>query len=88
MIGTGVLKASSNGAGQAKRNTNPLIAAPSDDAVYAAEESFISERKLVADTHKLARLRVRKEGLELQDWFDARDEAKLQRELARIASRI
>src|SRR5262249_32904440 len=48
----------------AKQNRNPLLAKPSEDAVDAAEDSFISERKLVSDTHKLARMRVRKEGLE------------------------
>jgi hypothetical protein len=74
--------ASGNGPGRpARHNQNPLLARPSEDAVDAAEDSFISERKLVADTHKLARMRVRKEGLELQDWFESRDRAKIQREL-------
>ena len=82
-INTAAPAISGSAAGRSKQNrsTTPLIAAPSEDAVDAAEDSFISERKLVTDTNKLARMKVRKEGLELQDWFDARDQAKLQREL-------
>jgi hypothetical protein len=73
---------SANGGGRpVRRNPNPLIAKPSTDAVDAAEDSFINERKLAADTHKLARMRVRREGLELQDWFESREQAKIQREL-------
>lgn len=72
-------KANGNGASQPKRVA--LIAPPSETAVNAAEDSFIEERNLEADTHKLARMRVRKEGLELQDWFESRDQARIDREL-------
>jgi hypothetical protein len=73
--------ASGNSAARSRRNPNPLIAKPSTDAVDAAEDSFISERKLVADSHQLARMRVRKDAFELGDWFEFREQAKIQREL-------
>ena len=80
-VDTAGAAASGNSAARSRRNANPLIAKPSTDAVDAAEDSFISERKLVADTHELARMRVRKEAFELGDWFELREQAKIQREL-------
>src|SRR5215472_10742855 len=61
--------ASANGR-QATRNE--LIAAPTEAAIEAAEDSFIQERKLTGDSHKLARLKIRREGTELTDWFACR----------------
>jgi hypothetical protein len=48
----------SSGTRQAKRDPNALIAKPSDDAVEAAEDSFISERELATDANQLARMRI------------------------------
>jgi hypothetical protein len=72
---------SGNGARQAKRNPNVLLAKPCGDAVDAAEESFISDRELATDTHRLGRMKIRKETWELQHFFDARDQARLNKRL-------
>ena len=56
---------SSNGTRQAPpRNPNSLLAQPSDDAVQAAEESFISDRELTTDSNHLQRMRVHKEAMD------------------------
>jgi hypothetical protein len=74
---------SANGvARQAKRNPDELLLAePSPEAVQAAEESFVSGRELVTDSNVLQRLRVRKESVELQDFFTDRAQRQLQREI-------
>jgi excisionase family DNA binding protein len=64
----------------AKRNPNELLAEPSIDAIDAAEQAYQSERNLAADTHQLARLRVRREATELEDWFQDRRQAQLDRQ--------
>jgi len=46
------------------------------DNLYA-----LTERDLATDTHQLARKRIRREGVELDDWFEARDEARRNKQL-------
>jgi len=65
----------------AKRNPNELLSEPSLDAIDAAEDAYRSERELATDTHQLARKRVRREGIELDDWFESRDEARRNKQL-------
>jgi excisionase family DNA binding protein len=55
---------------QAKRNPNELLAEPSSDAIESAEDAYKSERELATDTHQLARKKIRREGAELDDWFE------------------
>ena len=72
---------SNNTRSPAKRNPNDLIAAPSVDAIDAAEEAYRSERDLATDTHQLDRLRVRREAVELTDWFANREQARIDKML-------
>jgi excisionase family DNA binding protein len=65
----------------ANRNPNELIAEPSFDAIDAAEEAYRSERDLATDTHQLDRLRVRREAVELTDWFANREQARIDKML-------
>jgi excisionase family DNA binding protein len=65
----------------AKRNPNGLLAEPSIDAIESAEDAYRTERELATDTHQLARKRIRREGVELDDWFEARDEARREKRL-------
>jgi excisionase family DNA binding protein len=61
---------------------NQLLAEPSAEVIESAEQAYVSDRELVADTNKLQRMKIRKEAIELQDFFDARDGAQLEKEFA------
>jgi excisionase family DNA binding protein len=67
---------------QAKPNPNQLLAEPSAEVIESAEQAYVSDRELVADTNRLQRMKIRKEAIELQDFFDAREEAQLEKEFA------
>jgi excisionase family DNA binding protein len=64
-----------------KRNPHELLAEPSIDAIESAEDAYKTERELATDTHQLARKRIRREGVELDDWFEAREQARRKEEL-------
>jgi excisionase family DNA binding protein len=66
---------------QTKKNPNELLAQPSIDAIDSAEDAYRSERELATDTHQLARMKVRKEGVELQDWFENRNQKRVEKAL-------
>jgi excisionase family DNA binding protein len=70
---------SGNASRQAKPTPNPLLAEPSAEVIESAEAAYVSDRELVADTNKLQRMRIRKEAVELQDFFDGREETELER---------
>ena len=70
--------ASGNGTNRGK---NELLAPPSDEVVESAEEAFIADRELARDSNSLQRLRVRKEAVELQDFFEDREARRLAREI-------
>jgi excisionase family DNA binding protein len=72
---------SENGTRPTKKNPNELLAEPSIDVIESAEEAYVSDRQLVRDTHQLHRMKIRKEAVELQDFFDAREQAQLDKRL-------
>jgi excisionase family DNA binding protein len=67
---------------QTKPNPNQLLAEPSAEVIESAEQAYVSDRELVADTNKLERMKIRKQAVELQDFFDAREQAELDKQIA------
>jgi excisionase family DNA binding protein len=68
-------------ANSTRQPKHELLAPPSVDAIESAEDAYRTERELATDTHQLARKRIRREGVELDDWFEARDEARRDKQL-------
>ena len=68
-------------ASSTRQPKHELLAPPSVDAIESAEDAFRTERELATDTHQLARKRIRREGVELDDWFEARNEARRSKQL-------
>jgi excisionase family DNA binding protein len=69
------------GSGRAKRNPHELLAPPSDEVIESAECAFVSDRQLAIDTNQLQRLRIRKESLELSDYFEDRQQHRRAQEI-------
>jgi excisionase family DNA binding protein len=71
----------SSNAGRPKNANHILLAAPSGPAIQSAEDAFISDRELAADTSRVQRLRVRREAVELTDFFENRARRQQEEEL-------
>jgi excisionase family DNA binding protein len=71
----------SNGARQLKKNTHELLGPPSEQVIQTAEDAFISDRELATDTNRLERLKIRKQAVELTDFFEDRNQHRLEKEL-------
>jgi excisionase family DNA binding protein len=68
-------------ANSTRQPKHELLAPPSVDVIESAEDAYRTERELATDSHQLARKKIRREGVELDDWFEARDEARRDKQL-------